>query len=77
MGEIYQVFTTEFMLEELDKLIAIIEPEMALHFSRWAEETDKAITYDNPTTPEGALRYWNQRLDRLRNVLKKRPDIFL
>ena len=76
LGEIYQVFTTEFMLQELEKLVAIIEPEMPLHFSRWAEETDKAITFDNPSTPEGALRYWNQRLDRLRNVLKKRPTYF-
>ena len=49
---------------------------MSLHFARWAEETDKAITFDNPTTPEGALRYWNTRLNRLRNVLKKRPTLF-
>ena len=34
------------------------------------------ITFDNPSTPEGALRYWNTRLDRLRNVLKKRPTYF-
>lgn len=76
LGEIYQVLTTDFMLEKLDAMIAILEPEMPLHFARWAEETDKAITYDNPKTPEGALRYWNQRLDRLRNVLKKRPTYF-
>ncbi len=76
LGEIYQVFTTELMMNELNALVAIIEPEMPLHFSRWAEENDKAITFDNPTTPEGALRYWNQRLDRTRNILKKRPTYF-
>lgn len=76
LGEIYQVFTTEFMTAELQVMQEILEPEMPLHFARWAEETDKAITADNPTTPEGALRYWNQRLDRLRNTLKKRPTLF-
>ena len=76
LGEVFQLFTTDYMLEKLDIMVAILEPEMALHFARWAEENDKAITFDNPTTPEGALRYWNQRLDRLRNVLRKRPTYF-
>ncbi len=76
LGEIYQVFTTDFMLAEFEKMAAILEPEMPLHFARWAEETDKAITFDNPTTPEGALRYWHSRLDRTRNVLRKRPTYF-
>jgi hypothetical protein len=57
-------------------MVAEIEPEMPMHFNRWAEENDKAISYDNPTTPEGALRYWHTRLDRTRNVLKKRPTYF-
>ncbi|MEG2315812.1 MAG: CotH kinase family protein, partial [Clostridia bacterium] len=76
LGEIYQVFTTEFMIDQLNTMVAILEPEVPLHFTRWAEETDKAITFDNPTTPEGALRYWHTRLDRLRNILKKRPTYF-
>ncbi len=77
LGEIYQFLTTEKMVEELDKMVAILEPEMPLHFARWAEETDKAITADNPTTPEGALRYWNSRIERLRiNTLGKRPTYF-
>ena len=76
LGEVFQTFTTDFMTQELERMLAILEPEMPLHFARWAEETDKAITFDNPTTPEGALRYWNTRLDRLRNVLKKRPTRF-
>ena len=76
LGEIYQVFTTDFMIQEWNAMAAILEPEMTMHFTRWAEETDKAITFDNPTTPEGALRYWHERLDRTRNVLKKRPTYF-
>lgn len=75
LGEIFQVFTTDFMLAEIDAMVAILEDEMPLHFARWAEETDKSITADNPTTPEGALRYWNTRLNRLRNVVKKRPTL--
>ncbi len=76
LGEIYQFLTTDMMIAELDKMIAILEPEMPLHFARWAEETDKAIMADNPTTPEGALRYWNTRLNRLKDTLKKRPTLF-
>ena len=76
LGEIYQVLTTDFMLAELQTMVDLLEPEMPLHFARWAEETDKNMTWDNPTTPEGALRYWNTRLDRLRNVIKKRPTYF-
>ena len=76
LGEIYQLFTTEYMTEVFDEMALEIEPEMPLHFARWAEETDKAVSFDNPTTPEGALRYWHTRLDRTRNILKKRPAYF-
>ena len=76
LGEIYQFLTTDRMIAELDKMVAILEPEMPLHFARWAEETDKAIMADNPTTPEGALRYWNTRINRLKNTLMKRPTYF-
>ena len=40
---------------------------------RWAEENDRRINFDSPLTPEGALSYWNKRLDFTRNVIKKRP----
>lgn len=76
LGEIYQVFTTEFMTEQFNKMAAILEPEMPIHFARWAEENDKRINSDSPTTPEGAMRYWNTRLNYTRNVLKKRPTLF-
>ncbi|HPR78195.1 MAG TPA: CotH kinase family protein, partial [Candidatus Limiplasma sp.] len=76
LGEIYQFFTTDKMLEVFNGMAAQLEPEMPMHFNRWAEENDKAINVDSPTTPEGALRYWNTRLDYTRNVLRKRPTYF-
>ncbi len=76
LGEIYQVFTTEFMTELFNEMAATLEPEMSLHFARWAEENDKNINSDSPTTPEGAMSYWKKRLDYTRNVLKKRPNRF-
>ncbi len=76
LGEIYQVFTTEFMTNELNKMAAILEPEMTMHFNRWAEENDRAVNVDSPLTPEGGMRYWRVRLDYTRNVIKKRPTYF-
>ena len=48
---------------------------MSMHFARWGEENDTAIIAELPTTADGALRYWNQRVNRLRNVIKKRPNL--
>ena len=76
LGEVYQFFTTERMTAEFDRMAAILEPEMTLHFTRWAEENDRAINVDSPLTPEGGMRYWRERLDYTRNVLKKRPTYF-
>ncbi len=76
LGEIFQVYTTEFMTQVFDEMAAILEPEMEMHFNRWAEENLKAINVDSPTTPAGAMRYWKKRLDYTRNVLKKRPTLF-
>lgn len=76
LGEIYQILTTGFMLEELEKMVVLIEPEMPLHFARWAELNEKGVNVESPLTADGALRYWNQRVDRLRNTAKKRPNLF-
>ena len=75
LGTIFRLYTTEHMLAKLDEMVALIEPEMPLHFARWAEFVDKAIISEVPNTPEGGLRYWRQRVDRLRNVMKKRPNL--
>jgi hypothetical protein len=74
LGEIFQTFTTQVMTDTFNELAARIEPEMPLHFARWAELNDKAINVDSPLTAEGAKRYWEKRLDRSRNIFKIRPN---
>ncbi len=76
LGDIFQVYTTENMMETFNSLAAKIKDEMPLHLARWAELNEKKINADSPLTAEGALRYWNQRLDRSRNVMKKKPTLF-
>ena len=72
-GRIYQKLTTDFMLTTLNELVELIEPEMTLHWARWGEENDKMVITEVPTTVDGAYRYWEKRVDRLRNVVRKRP----
>ena len=72
-GRIFQTLTTERMMGVLEELVALIEPEMELHWDRWGEENDKYVISEVPTTAEGAYRYWQKRVERLRNVIRKRP----
>ena len=72
-GKIFQKLTTEFMIRTLDEMVKIIEPEMQLHWARWGEENDKMVIAEVPTTIDGAYRYWEKRVDRLRNTCKLRP----
>lgn len=72
-GEFFKYFTTERMLEQLDICYGILKPEMRLHWDRWAAQNLKNIASDQPNTPDGAMRYWEQRIERLRNVIRKRP----
>ncbi len=74
-GEIFQTLTTEKMLEVLEPLVELITPEMELHWARWGEFNDKMVIDEVPVTADGAYRYWEKRLDRLRNTLKKRPNL--
>ena len=73
LADIYKTFTTEYMLSILEPMVDQIEAEMPLHFARWAEETDPAIISEVPNTPDAALRYWEGRIDRLRNTCTWRP----
>ena len=73
-GEIYQKLTTDKMLEILDELVQVIEPEMQNHWGRWGAENDKMVITEVPTTADGAYRYWQKRIDRLKNVCRKRPN---
>ena len=76
LGDIYQTFTTEFMLAKLEECVAELYPEteMRLHFRRWAEYHDPMYMADWPTKYTAAYSYWLQRIERLRNVLKVRPN---
>lgn len=77
LGEIYQVFTTDFMTELFNEMADTLEPEMNQCISTAGpRKTIKTSTAIRPPRREGALRYWHTRLDYTRNVLKKRPTYF-
>ena len=73
LGSIFKKFTTNNMLEVLEPLVDEIKPEMTLHWARWGEENDQFVISEVPVTIDGAYRYWEQRVNRLRNTLKVRP----
>ena len=75
LGWIFKTFTTDYMMETLEATLAEIEPEMQLHWARWGEENDTFVITEVPTTADGALRYWKARVNRLRNIVKKRPNL--
>lgn len=75
LGDIFQTFTSEFMLSILEPMVEQITPEMSIHFARWAPEHDKQAMVDWPTTPDGAYRYWQDRVERLRRVCWARPEL--
>ena len=58
------------MQQELDEMTAMIEPELNKHYQKWAGDPDtKIMNIDSPTTASGSIRYWRQRVDRLRNTV--------
>ncbi|MBR0515199.1 MAG: lamin tail domain-containing protein [Clostridia bacterium] len=73
-GNVYKQFTTRYMLTMLEEVLSEIEPEMSLHWARWGTENDKFVIEEVPTTTDGAYRYWEKRVERLRNVCRKRPN---
>ena len=78
LGFVFQELTTERMQAELDEMTAMIEPELNKHYQKWAGDPDtKIMNIDSPTTASGSIRYWRQRVDRLRNtVMVYRPYRF-
>ena len=76
-GTLFQtVLTTDNMISLLDEMIAEITPEMDMHFDRWAAEMHPKISFDQPKNGPGAKSYWQERVARAKNVMKKRPSIF-
>lgn len=72
-GELFRFFTVEKMLAQVDECYQTMLPEMNMHFERWAAFNLKNISSDQPQTVDGSFRYWNSRIDRLYNVIRKRP----
>ena len=72
-GRVFQKLTTSNMLAILGEVVDEIKPEMTLHWARWGEFNDKFVIAEVPVTADGAYRYWEKRVDRLKNVCKKRP----
>ena len=72
-GEIFRTFTTDRMIAQINECYAILEPEMDMHFDRWAAENLKNISFDQPQTKDGCMRWWRSRVERLRNIARKRP----
>lgn len=75
-GYLYQNFfkDTPRVLALLDSLVLEIEPELTMHFIRWAGEQHPAVS-EEPVTPEGNYNYWAGRVTRLRRVIKRSPNL--
>ena len=72
-GEIFRFLTTDRMLAQINDSYKLLSPEMNMHFERWAALNLKNISMEQPQTVDGCLRYWDARVDRMRNVVRKRP----
>ena len=75
LGSLFHSLTTDVMLAELDECVEWIEPDIQAHFDRWGPLYDKALIAEVPTTPEGARKYWESRISRLQNTMRKRPTL--
>ena len=75
LGDIFQMFTTEFLSAKLDECVAELHPdtEMKLHFARWAEYHDQMVVGEWPKRESSAYTYWQNHVNRLHNTFKKRP----
>ncbi|MBP5726983.1 MAG: CotH kinase family protein, partial [Clostridia bacterium] len=73
LGNLFKSLTSSVMESEMDACVAWIEPGMKAHLDRWTPLNDKNILFDVPTDPEKGWEFWQQRVNRLRNVIRKRP----
>ena len=76
LGVIFQTLTPEVMIRTLDECTAIVYPELPRHYSRWAPYKEPTINVESPTTSDGYMRYWQQRVNRMKNTMNKRPYYF-
>ncbi|MDL2318765.1 lamin tail domain-containing protein [Eubacteriales bacterium OttesenSCG-928-A19] len=73
-GQLFQetLSDTDRIRALADEMIGVIEPELTLHFNRWAGLNHPLVS-EEPTTAEGLEAYWRSHVSRMQNVFKKRP----
>ena len=76
LGVIFQTLTTDVMINELNECTAIISPELPMHYARWAPYKENTINSDSPITAHGYMRYWQQRVNRMKDTMRRRPYLF-
>ena len=76
LGFIFQKLTSEVMIQQLDECTAMVYPELARHYARWAPYKENTINSESPTTADGYMRYWQQRVNRMKNTMNRRPYFF-
>ena len=74
-GELFQtVFTTEYLTNLFNEMVAEIKPEMQMHMHCWAAKVHPKISFDQPKNPEGGYNYWVTRCERmLERIFPRRP----
>ena len=75
-GQLFQEYLsdTDRIWAQAEAMAAEIQPELLFHYNRWSSENNKWIT-EEPTSPDANYSYWESRMSRLHNVLKKRPNL--
>ena len=72
LAYIYRTLTPDVMNQKMLSIKAILQPEMDNHFERWAPLNDRVINSDSPLSKDGALGYWNTRINRMRDTIYRR-----
>ena len=72
LAYVYRTLTPDVMNAKLNQIKAILEPVMPMHFERWAPLNDKKINSDSPRSKDGAIGYWNTRINRMRDTINRR-----
>ncbi|MDR2505615.1 MAG: lamin tail domain-containing protein [Oscillospiraceae bacterium] len=72
-GYLFQtVFVPDNMIEILHEMAAQLEPEMPMHFARWASYNTPRLNIEPSANAESALAYWRGRLTRLETTIRNR-----
>lgn len=73
-GELWPYLTdADRIIALIDEMVTEMEPEMGLHFNRWAGQTRPAVAIDPYLARDNAIGYWRSRINRLKNIVRGRP----